>query len=352
MEPESWWDAAVVDENFNPRGYRDANWRYMNARCPPRSELSGQTPCDFECTQDLDCPEMKLCCPNECGRVCVTPKFSGSTRCGCSATFVTDLNEYYSSPPDIAKVAHFVWNVPGSLSSSLEPHLFFGWSRSRNWLGADVTDDCRLEMKLQTFIIRYENYDPTEMDEKIMFAIITDANSTLMQSDMDFLPEIFDPLVVITVGDVDPEGKLAGVAKELISVDSLDDLDVAVEMARGFIGDLCNCGDPIESSCLDSGDPCDGKCDRFAFTCVEGSCQRFVPQEIPRTYKSLFDVYDEDFEYHYYYDDYDEHYYYDYSDFRRKIRSAKPPGQKNAHRDGSLFPPIVKEKNTPKRTAW
>lgn len=57
-----------------------------------------------------------------------------------------------------------------------------------------------------------------------------------MQSDMDFLPEIFDPLVVITVGDVDPEGKLAGVAKELISVDSLDDLDVAVEMARGFIG--------------------------------------------------------------------------------------------------------------------
>lgn len=40
-------------------------------------------------------------------------------------------------------------------------------------------------------------------------------------------------LVVITVGDVDPKGKLGAVT--VFSAGSLDDLVTAVEMARGFV---------------------------------------------------------------------------------------------------------------------
>lgn len=49
------------------------------AGATPHSELGGQTPCDFECTGDYECPSMKICCSNDYGRVCVTPDFSAES---------------------------------------------------------------------------------------------------------------------------------------------------------------------------------------------------------------------------------------------------------------------------------
>nr|XP_027237362.1 low-density lipoprotein receptor-related protein 2-like [Penaeus vannamei] len=300
---------------------------------------------------------MKLCCSNDCGRVCVIPDTSGPTRCGCSVTFFTDLNEYYSSPSDIAKVSHFVWNVlQGSLSPALEPHLFFGSLENRDWLGADVQDDCLLELKIQNIQFNYPSYDPFSMDKKILLAIITDANSTFMQSYVDYFPEIFDHFIAINIGDVDQAGKLAAAANHLIEVISLDDLTRIVQEARYDIGELCTCDGLTDTSCLEAGDSCEGDCDRFAFICDEGVCQRLEPDPVPTTYKSYFgDNYDDDYYYYEYYEYYDDDYYYDY------VRAGQPggkpgPGAKPArHRNGSLaqegdriFPVIIEKNSTQK----
>ncbi|XP_037803368.1 low-density lipoprotein receptor-related protein 2-like [Penaeus monodon] len=302
---------------------------------------------------------MKLCCSNDCGRVCVIPDISGPTRCGCSATFFSDLTEYYSSPPDIARVSHFVWNVlQGSLSPSLEPHLFFGSLSNRDWLGGDVQDNCLLELNVQSQRFSYPTYDPFSMNNRIMFAIITDANSTFMQSYVDYFPDIFDPLVAIKVGDVDLQGRLGAEADYLIEVNSLDDLTSAVEEARDYVGEFCNCDGISETSCLEAEDSCAGECDRFAFICDEGICQRHVPESVPTTYKSYFGNYDDDEYYYYNYYDYDDYYeYYDY-DYVRAGEPHKNPGprtklprQKNGslpQEGGMIFPAIMEKRSPPK----
>ncbi|ROT61936.1 putative low-density lipoprotein receptor [Penaeus vannamei] len=287
---EGWWEDAPADENYNPLGYRSGVWPYVNSRCPARSELSGQTPCVFECQDDYECPPLMLCCSNDCGRVCVTPDTDhGPTRCGCSATFLSDLDEYFSPPPDIATVANFAWNVlQGSLSPSLEPHLFFGSVVNRDWLGADVHDDCTLELRAQSQQMHYRYYDPFSMDTAMLFAVITKPNSTLMLRDMTYFPDIFDQLVVIKVGDVDPMGSLDGAVNHLIAVDTLDDLGTAVQEAKGYISGE---GAPLNSQggnggeglserkgfiLAEVGEPCDGDCDRKS---IYTECEGYLSKE-------------------------------------------------------------------------
>nr|XP_027234566.1 low-density lipoprotein receptor-related protein 2-like [Penaeus vannamei] len=349
---EGWWEDAPADENYNPLGYRSGVWPYVNSRCPARSELSGQTPCVFECQDDYECPPLMLCCSNDCGRVCVTPDTDhGPTRCGCSATFLSDLDEYFSPPPDIATVANFAWNVlQGSLSPSLEPHLFFGSVVNRDWLGADVHDDCTLELRAQSQQMHYRYYDPFSMDTAMLFAVITKPNSTLMLRDMTYFPDIFDQLVVIKVGDVDPMGSLDGAVNHLIAVDTLDDLGTAVQEAKGYISEYCTCDDApaVDSSCLEVGEPCDGDCDRFAFVCDEGTCQRDLPDIVPTTYKNFFGDYEDDY---FYYDYYDYYYYDDYYLMNNPgvKNGIDPKNQKHKNgsqpNDGHIFPPLFKKDN-------
>ncbi|XP_063600611.1 uncharacterized protein LOC134776788 [Penaeus indicus] len=350
---EEWWDDAPVDENFNPGGYVSAIWPFVNARCPARSELSGKTPCAFECRYDYDCPSMMLCCPNDCSRVCVVPDIDhGPTQCGCSATFLSDLDEYNSNPTDIARVSNFVWNVlQGNLSPSLEPHAFFGSLYNRDWLGADVKDNCTMELRVQLQQMSYRTYNPFTRDIRMMFAIITNRNSTLFLKDLKNFPAIFDPLVVIKVGDVDP--MLDGDVDKLIAVDSLAELDKAVQEATGYITDFCTCDDApeAENSCLEAGEPCEGDCDRFAFVCDEGTCQRDVPESVPTTYKNYFG----EFEDYYYYDYYEYDDYYDYFDMtkakpdvKKEINSNNPRHKNGSqpYTNGRIFPAIIKKKNT------
>ncbi|XP_037803560.1 uncharacterized protein LOC119597966, partial [Penaeus monodon] len=176
------------------------------------------------------------------------------------------------------------------LSPSLEPHAFFGSLFNRDWLGTDVKDDCFMELRLQSRKLSFPTYDPFSMDTKMMFAIITNPNSTLMVNDLNNFADIFDPLVVIKVGDVDPMNWLDGVTDHLIAVNSLAGLDTAVQETKGYISEFCTCDDApeVENSCLEVGEPCAGDCERFAFVCDEGTCQRDLPESVPTTFKSYF----------------------------------------------------------------
>ncbi|XP_068216612.1 uncharacterized protein [Palaemon carinicauda] len=319
-----------------------------------------QAKCEKQCLEDSDCPPLNLCCPNGCGRVCVSPKATRSDECGCSVTFLTQTGnyydyyddyfyeyDYYDYPDEIYYIyndyadreeiflLNFIWeSLQESFTPSLEPYVvnpnFIG-----EYLGPQKTL-CQLRkvMESDSFMNyrKTSNYDIFRKKNRKLF-IVTKRNETLERIGQLDLRKTYTTICLITIGNVEVPGdvlsQLTPLGTKLIppllcqwSVDSYQDLQDLAPSIKEIINDgECLC--PGESGptgpCVEEGGSCttDDECGKPTQICDRGVCKKQNCFQ-PKTFEPEPDT-DYDFYMPFYDDPIDSGYYSSYNNYYHSI---------------------------------
>ncbi|XP_042873424.1 low-density lipoprotein receptor-related protein 1B-like [Penaeus japonicus] len=305
-----WWNSAAADEAFDVEGYRSISaYPYPRTQCPARAALAGsEGACRSSCRSDGDCPLLQYCCPNDCGRLCVTPQMTDTDDCGCSVSFLPQWN---NNDVHFARFLNFLWRaVKDRFSSSMDVHILDeAFSTTR--LGP-VETFCDLEKLLQA-----------ELEEKTVDLFKKPRRKLfLMGDDPDWFEHVagtaavsgaFESVCAIMTGETQlnesVQSAFVSAGEACVwKVDSSAKLNDLLTEVQAVIDEDGGCVCPSDDAkaskgCAGTGESCKYDLDcGLRGICVNGACQ---PRPCFQT--EVFQSY-----YDYYYYDYSDYDYYDY----------------------------------------